>query len=139
MRKTIKLPSNQHRSLSVTAQTIEQTLDELEAILRSRGIERLTSRVRASYSDRSRQDLLDAISEMRKVNEEMVCTFQLQKTEREEARILRAAIAQLWTILVDSTSKGMRGFGNLSPELARELDRHVERLLVLLDRIHQRT
>jgi hypothetical protein len=76
---------------------------------------------------------------MRKVNEEMVCTFQLQKTEREEARILRAAIAQLWTILVDSTSKGMRGFGNLSPELARELDRHVERLLVLLDRIHQRT
>jgi hypothetical protein len=132
VRKTIKLPPNHHRSLSATAQAVERTLDQLQSILQCKGIEKLTSRVRASYSDRSRQDLLDAILEIRKANEEMVRTFELQKSERDEARIVRAAITHLWVILSDSTSKGMRGFGPLSPELASEVNKHVHRLLDLL-------
>ena len=132
MSKTIKLPSNHHRSLSVTAQTVERTLDELELILRSKGIVNLTSRITASYSEETRGELLAAIAEMRNANEEMVHTFKLQRQEREEAKILRAAISHLWVILSDSTAKGMRGFGPLSPELASEVNKHVHRLLDLL-------
>ena len=73
-----------------------------------------------------------AIAEMRNANEEMVHTFKLQRQEREEAKIFRAAIAHLWVILSDSTAKGMRGFGPLSPELASEVNNHVHRLLDLL-------
>jgi (p)ppGpp synthase/HD superfamily hydrolase len=130
--KTVKLPPNHHRSLSVTAQFVERTLDELELILRSRGIDKLTSKVATSYSEETREELLAAISKMRTANEEMVRTFELQKQVRDEAKILRASIAHLWVILSDSTSKGMRGFGALSPELASEMDEYVNRLLVLL-------
>jgi hypothetical protein len=130
--KSIKLPPNHHRSLSVTAQTVERTLDELELILRSKGFENLTSKITASYSEETRGEILAAIAEMRKANEEMVHAFKLQKHERDEARILRAAIAHLWVILSDSTAKGMRGFGPLSPELAPEVDSYIHRLLILL-------
>jgi hypothetical protein len=133
--KTIKLPANHHRSLSVTAQNVEQTLDELEFILRSRGAEYLTSRITATYSEVTREELLVAITKMREANEEMVRTFKLQKHERDEARILRAATSHLWVILSDSTSRGMRGFGDLPPELASEVDNHVNRLMMLLKEI----
>lgn len=132
MSKSIKLPANHHRSLSVTAETVERTLDELELILRSRGIEHLTSKITPSYSDEVRQELLAAVAKMRTANEDMVRAFELQKHERKEAKILRAAINHLWVILSDSTSKGMRGFGALSPEIASEVDRHVHRLLTVL-------
>lgn len=132
MSKTIKLPANHHRSLSVTAETVERTLDELELVLQSKGIEHLTSKITPSYSDETRQELLAAVAEMRKANEEMVRAFDLQKHERKEARILRAAISHLWVILSDSTAKGMRGFGPLSPDLASEVNKHVHRLLDLL-------
>lgn len=81
MSRTIKLPPNHHRGLSVTARTVERTLDELELIRRSRGVEKLTSRITASYSEETRGELLAAIAEMRKANEEMVHTFRLQKHE----------------------------------------------------------
>ena len=132
MSKTVKLPPNYLRSLSVTAQFVERTLDELEVTLRSRGIEKLTSKVTASYAEDTREKLLDAISTMRKANEEMVRTFELRKHERDEARILRASISHLWVILSDSTSRGMRGFGQISPELAAEVDQNIHRLLELL-------
>lgn len=135
MSKTVKLPPNHHRSLSVTAQTVEQTLDELELILRSRGAENLTSRIAVSYSEETREELLAAIAEMKKANEEMVRMFNLKKHERDEARILRASASHLWVVLSDSTSQGMRGFGGLPPDLADEVDNHIHRLLMLLKKL----
>ena len=135
MSKPIKLPANHHRSLSVTARTVEQTLDELDLILRSKGVENLTSKIAISYSEETREELLAAIAEMKKANEEMVRMFNLKKQERDEARILRASASHLWVILSDSTSQGMRGFGGLAPELAAEVDNHIHRLLMLLKKL----
>jgi hypothetical protein len=133
MTKKPTLPENYHRSLSVTAHMVEETLDKLENILRAKRVEKLTSRVTTSYSEEERQRLLHIISKMRKVNEEFVQLFALSQTESDEAHILGASITHLWTILVDSTAKGMKGFGPLAPHLAREVDKHVDRLLAVLD------
>ena len=40
--------------------------------------------------------------------------------------------AHLWTILTDSKPKGLRGFGDLPPDVAQSVDKHVSRLLELL-------
>lgn len=133
MTRKPSLPDSHHRSLSATAHSIEETLDRLENILRSRGVQRLTSIVTTSYSDEERERLLQIIAKMRKLNEEFVQHFALGKTESDEAQILTASIAHLWTILADSTSKGMRGYGSLPPQLARELNAYVERFLAVLD------
>lgn len=137
MTKKSALPENYRRSLSVTAHTVEETLDKLESILRSNGVEKLTSRVTTSYSGDERERLLEIIAKMRKANEEFVRHFALSKTESDEAQILGASIAHLWTILIDSTSRGMRGYGSLPPHLARELNAHIERLLAVLDEFYR--
>jgi hypothetical protein len=136
MTKRPNLPQNHHRVLSSTAHRVEETLDKLETILRSGGVKKLTSTITASYSNEERQRLLHLISKMRRVNEDFVHDFALSKTTSDEARILGASITHLWTILVDSTSKGMRGFGPLAPHLAREVDKHVDRLLAVLDEFY---
>lgn len=137
MTKRTLLPEPHLRVLSATARRVEDTLDRLETMLRSRGIKKLTSTVRSSYSDEERQRLLDSIATMRRVNEEFINACGLVKTELDEARILGAAITHLWTILVDSTSKGMRGFGPLSSPVAKEVDKHMSRLLAVLNEFNE--
>lgn len=135
MKSTVKLPDNHRRSLSVAAQFVERTLDEMEELLRSRGRSRLTSKVQAAFSDEERIRLLAALAQMRQANAEMVRALGLEASPYREDRVITAKRTYLWTILVDSKSKGLRGFGQLAPELAEVVDHHVNRLLELLEEI----
>ena len=111
---------------------VEQALDEMEELLRSRGNGKLTSTITRTYSDHQRSKLLDAISQMRRANAEMFQALSLQPSHYTEDHIMTAKNSHLWTILVDSKSKGMKGFGELPPELAQAVDSHVDKLLQLL-------
>jgi hypothetical protein len=111
---------------------VEQTLDEMEELLLSRRGGKLTSRIETSYSEEERARLSTAISEMRRANAEMFLALGLEASHYTEDRIMSAKNAHLWTILVDSKSRGMKGFGELPPELAHAVDFHVSRLLELL-------
>jgi len=135
MKTIIRLPSNHQRILSVTAKTVEETADELEPLLRARGIERLMSAVKTSFSEKKRERLLSKIADLRKANEELVHAFQLPRSVVGEEQIVSAALVNLWTILIDSTAKGMKGYGQLEPGVAVDLDMHVHRLLAIIDEI----
>jgi len=128
----IRLPDNHRRSLSVTARMVEQTLEEMEELLRNRGEGRLTSKIEPTYSEPERARLLAAISEMRQANAEMFQTLSLEPSRYAEDHIITAKNAHLWTILVDSKSRRLKGLGELPADLARTVDVHVNRLLELL-------
>jgi hypothetical protein len=130
--KTSILPPNHHRSLSVTAQMVEQALDEMEELLRSRKNTKQTSRIERTYSEEERAHLLETISKLRRANAEMFVDLDLEASHYTENQIVTAKNTHLWTILVDSKSKGLRGFGGLSAEQARLVDAHVDKLLELL-------
>jgi hypothetical protein len=130
-----RIPENHRRSLSVTARTIEKSLDEMEELLSRGDVHKLTYTVHSSYTDDERQSILEIIRELRKANEEMVNDLGLRSEERKEVQIIQARVAHLWTILVDSTSRGMKGFGVLSKDHAREVDQHVEKLLNLIQQL----
>ncbi|HTP78885.1 MAG TPA: hypothetical protein VMM57_00625 [Bacteroidota bacterium] len=70
---------------------------------------------------------------MRLANEELVRDFGLDQKESTEKQIVQSSTAYLWTILRNSTSRGMRGFGELPPDSAREVDRRINQLLNLLE------
>ncbi len=130
-----RIPENHRNSLSVTARTIEKSLDEMEELLSRGGVHKLTYTVHSSYTDDERQSILGTIRELRKANEEMVNDLGLKREERKEEQIIRARVTHLWTILVDSTSRGMRGFGVLPTAPARMIDQHIDRLLKILQRL----
>jgi hypothetical protein len=129
------LPANHQRILSVTARTVEETVDELEPLLRSRGIERLTTKVTVSFSQKKRETLLLKLDALRKANAELVNHFELTRSIVDEEQIVSAALVNLWTILIDSTAKGTKGYGQLEPDVAAELDLYVGRLLAIIDEL----
>jgi len=135
MKTSNPVSSNHRRTLSVTARTIEKSLDELENIILQAGKQKLTYTVRSSYSSDQRQNILGTIAELKDANEEMVKSLGLQRELKDENQILRATATHLWTILIDSTSHGMRGYGMLPQEAAREIDVHVKKLLKILQKL----
>ena len=79
--------------------------------------------------------MLKAICGMRRANEEMYKELDLLPTVYSEDRIVKAKIDHLWTVLVDSGSKRMRGFGKLSSNCAEAIDFRVKKLLEWLEEI----
>lgn len=132
MAKAIRLPKNHRRSLSVTARMVEQTLDEMEELLRKRGEGKLTSEVDPTYSEHERARSLAVIAEMRRVNAEMFRTLDLERSRYAEDQVIHAKKTHIWTILVDSRSARLGGYGELTGEVGRAVDTHVDRLLELL-------
>jgi hypothetical protein len=135
MRNAVLLPDNHRRSLSVAAQFVERTLDEMEELLRSPGKLKLTSSVQPVYSAGDRDRLLAAIQRMREANTEMVRDLGLESSQFREDRVITSKQAHLWTILVDSKAAGLKGFGQLTSEQAQAVDDHVDTLLSLLNEI----
>jgi hypothetical protein len=123
------LPDNHRRVLSVTARMVEQTLGEIEELLRSKRSGMLTERIEPSYAEPERGRLLSAIAKMRDLNAEMFRALNLEPSHYTEEQIIVAKKTHLWTVLVDSKSKGMKGFGVLPPEQAYVVDSYIDKLL----------
>ncbi|MEX1139909.1 MAG: hypothetical protein WEF53_11255 [Bacteroidota bacterium] len=134
MGEKTKLPDNFRRGLSTTAQTVERALDEMEKIL-SINNEQAGIKILRVYDDVQRRKFLNAVAEMREANIQMIKTFSLESSPRSESRMIGAKAAHLWTVLVDSTAKGLRGFGDIPEEQARQIDFHVNTLLQKLKHI----
>lgn len=114
---------------------IEQTLDEMEELLRDHGPDKLTLKIKRSYSEDERVRLLTIISKMRDANARMFRELNLEPSLYTEDRVISARITHMWTILVDSKARGMKGFGELSSEQATTIDAQVDALLTLLDEL----
>ena len=82
-----------------------------------------------------REKLLAGMTALRKANEELVNAFDLPRSQLSEDQVVSAALVNLWTILVDSTAKGTKGYGHLPPDTATKLDEHVGRLLSIIDEL----
>lgn len=129
------LPDNHRRVLAVTARIVEQALDEIEALLLRTSNRRLTERIEHTYSETERRRLLDTVAKMKEATAGMFTALHLEPAHYTEDQIIAAKRTRLWTVLVDSKSKGTKGFGKLSAEQARLLDFHIDKLLELLKEI----
>jgi hypothetical protein len=130
--KKIHLLPNHRRSLSVTADAIDRSLREMEEVLRERGSEEVTKKILPVYSEAERQNLLQAIDEIRKENQAMVEHLNLERSKFAEDQIINSRVSHLWTILVDSKSRKLKNFGEVPKDVAPEIDCHVDKLLEIL-------
>jgi len=111
---------------------VEKALVEIEELLRSGRKGMLTERIEPSYAEPDRRHLLSAIARMRELNAEMFRAFKLEPLQYTEEQMIAATRTHLWTVLVDSKSKGMKGFGALSPEQGEVVDSYIGKLLEAL-------
>lgn len=129
------LPAPHARSLSVSVHYLEKMVVSLEELLRGQSPKMITERVEESFTEEERTRMLNVLADIRAGVDDMMRTFNLEPARRSEAQIVMSHVTHLWTILVDSRSEAMIGYGVLSDDLAVELDKRVETLIDRLDRM----
>jgi hypothetical protein len=129
------LPDNHKRSLSVTARHIEQGIREIELLLLNNNPDNATSTkesltsVIKNLNNEERASILDLIKYLKIENEKMIKDLNLPKEKLYEDRIVRGRLSHIWALLVDSTPKGLKGYGELNSNQAEVLDSYINKLL----------
>lgn len=128
----MNLSPNHRRSLSVTARTIEETIEQIERLLGSTSPPNLMREIRQSYSPEERDHILSVLRVLRGANESMIRELNLSPQEIDERQIIHSALARMWVILSDSSSAKMEGFGTMETDAAEVVDRHINNMLKII-------
>ncbi len=131
------LPENHRRSLSVTAKMIEEGLDEVESKLKGSSNHKITQILETSYDSETKEKIYEIIKDIQAMNKEMFTVLSLTPQKTYESRILQSQAVYLWSILIDSTSKNLTRYGNLTPEESKLVDDYVLKILALLDKLKE--
>lgn len=128
----MQLPASHRRSLSVTARIVEDSIEEIEKVLMKKEKPRSSHHITESLDDAAREKILSTVARLRESNDTMFHSLRLEPNVFSETQIVRSRVVHLWAVLRDSRSKGLKRFGELSPELAVEVDKNVDGLLAIL-------
>ena len=132
-RDKMELSSNHKRILSVTARKVETTLNEMEEILKGKLSKNKTAQIIPDYNEEKRNELIKVIERIRTENERMFDELSLKPLELTEERVIKAKSANLWTILIDSSSVHLKNYGALPDEEAAKIDSYIDNLLTSLE------
>jgi len=122
------LPANHKRVISVTARLLEKELNELEGLIQNDN-DQLTKKISRTLSQDQRNRITKLVEEIRSKNEEMFYKFDLHVEKLSEHQLVYSKVNYLITILTDSTSKGLKGYGSLDKESAESLDKFMNDLI----------
>jgi len=123
-----ELPPAHKRSLSVVARSIEDALNDIAARLRSNPSNAQLHHVEPSFSDAERVFILKTLEEIRRSLFDLIETFDIHPSSVTEFQIVQAQYTHIWTLLQDSYSNKMKGYGELPAEEARLLDKQIAQL-----------
>ncbi len=137
MKTDILLPDNHRRSLSVTAKMIEEGMDDIESKLRGSFNHKVTQILEESYDAETKESIFSVIKEIKDVNNEMFSKLYLNTQKTSESRVLQSQAVYLWSILIDSTSKKLSRYGDLTPEESKLIDEYILKILSLLDKLKE--
>ncbi|VAX27141.1 hypothetical protein MNBD_IGNAVI01-2301 [hydrothermal vent metagenome] len=122
------LPANHKRVISVTARLLEKELNELEDLIQNDN-DQLTKKINRTLTQEQRNGITKLVEEIRSKNEEMFYKFDLHVEKLNEHQLVYSKVNYLITILSDSTSKGLKGYGSLDKEAAESLDNFMNDLI----------
>jgi hypothetical protein len=121
----------QKRSLFAAMKMIEKSMNELGDLT---GLQRSSFSV--LYSDKlsnsEEQRINEIILEIRSRIEKMFKKYALGKDEISMEQVVYSKKAYMWTILEDSTSKRMKGYGNFPVSIKEEYDNEIQEFMNLV-------
>jgi len=131
----INISENHKRSLSVTSRHIENSINEIEELLTNKKTDTLTEKIIKNISEEKRNQILSITKIIREKNQNMFNDLELNSSTFYEDRIIRSRITHIWSLLCDSTSDSLKGYGAVSPSNAELINDHVNSLLETINEI----
>ena len=132
MSKRIELPENHTRSLAVTARHIDKGIRELESILSNENRDTSALTIVRNLTKEQRNAILELLIILKTRNEKLINDFNLPPEQMYEDRLVRGKLSMMWVLLSDSTSKGLKGYGEIASDQAKVLDQHIESILEII-------
>lgn len=127
--RTIPMDENHRRAISTRLRLLDELLCEFEEYARGREIRSVFYQELNSISASQRRLVLADIERMRSLMREMKATLGLEPGVENVGRLIWGKSSAFWQVLIETTSKHLKGYGELSPELARYLDPRMEVLI----------
>jgi hypothetical protein len=134
MMKTVDLQPNHRRSFSSTLYLLEKMTAEIREVLTSEK-QWYMQKVEKDLSEEKKEEVFQVLTLLEDEIGRLAEKYRLSPQEMVESHFLNSRKSKAWEILNDSLSKRMNGFGKFPPELAREYDADIEKLLKLVSRL----
>ncbi len=132
--KKINLKPNHRRSFSSSMYLLEKLMKEIKDELSEKEPIRMQT-IKQDLSEGKKKAVLQAVSDVEQEIARLADKYQLTRQELVESHFLNSRKSKAWEILNDSLSKRMNGFGEFPPELAKEFDDDIDRLLKLVSKL----
>ncbi len=129
----VQFSAPHRRSISVTMRVLEKSIDELAGALSPANPPPLTRQYTDEIPDERKLHILSVIEEIRNAMGKMLEKYELNVEEQSMERILDAKKSYLWTILENSKSKRMKGYGDFPEELKAEYDQEIQSIIYLIE------
>jgi hypothetical protein len=134
-KQKIILQDNHKRSLSVTARHIESSINDIEELLTNKRRDTITEKIVKNITMEKRDQILKVINIIREKNQKMFYELGLNSSVFYEDRIVQSRIGHIWTLLCDSTSKSLIGYGEVPLNHVEIIDSNVNDLLETINLI----
>lgn len=125
------LPANYRRVISSLSELIERKLRELLHML-SNVENGSVARIERTFSDKERHEKSLRLEKLLEANHQMFSDLNLEPATYREDQIFHADIAWLWTMINDSRTKRLKGYGKIDPETAQLIDDKISGLLDII-------
>jgi len=125
----ISLKENHRRSLATALGLLDETLCLFEEYARGREVHSILFEERNRLSARQKKDLLEEISRLRAVLQEMKETLGLRVRVVDVGKKIWGTGAGFWEILAELEPKRLRAYGAVPEELSTYLKPNVAALL----------
>lgn len=130
----INLKPNHRRSVSTSIRMVENMVDEIEQQVFRPGQLMLTH-IENHEAEIDKEHLTAVISEIRRYIGYLFKKYDLKTSELQLDRIVNSAKSSMWTILCDTTSQHLRGYGEFPQEHANEFDQDIDQLQGLIQKL----
>jgi hypothetical protein len=129
-----ELPPNHKRILSVTVKIVEEEIEEMQQtlLMKNKGT---IKNIISDYDDTERDKILDFLKQLKSLNEKMFKELELNSENVYASQIIKAKITYLWTILENSKSAALKGYGELPSGTANSIDGFISELLFVIKEI----
>ena len=130
----INLKPNHQRSVSSSIRLVENMVDEIERqVLHPSGL--LLTRIDHADFAKDIEHIKSVTGEIRNYILYLFEKYNLKPSELKLNRIVNARKSSMWTILCDTTSGKLKGYGDFPEEYTEEFDSDIDRLQQLISKI----
>jgi len=135
----MRVSENHRRVISTTLRLLDRAVCDFDELARGRRREGVMFREKNDLSSAQRSELSACVSRLRWIVHDMRRRLNLEPEVVTASREIGAQCAGLWEVLIETSSRYLRGYGQVPPALSRYVDDQIDSLAAELHKIRRLT